>query len=244
MQLIPAIDLRHGQVVRLYQGKYDQEKQYELPPVQVAESFAEAGAQIIHLVDLDGAREGTPVHKELILGLAQKVHCKFELGGGIRNLETIQEYLEEGISRIILGTIAHSDPELVEEALAKFPKKIVIGIDAHKGKVAVSGWEQKTTIDAIDLAKKYNRWEVRAIIYTDIDRDGTLEGPAVEGTKKILEGIEVPVIASGGVANMTDLEKLKPLEKLGLEGVIVGKAIYENQIDLKKAIKSLASNTP
>jgi len=242
MLLIPAIDLRHGKVVRLYQGKFDQEKQYEMEPREVAAEFAEAGAQLIHLVDLDGAREGRPAHKQLVLSLVQQVRVKFEIGGGIRTLDTIQEYLDRGISRVILGTAAHSNPDLVEKALSKFSKKIAIGIDAAKGRVAVSGWEEKTSIDALELAKKYNRWEVRAIIYTEIERDGTLEGPSISGTKKILEAVEVPVIASGGVSSTDDLLKLKPLEKLGLEGVIVGKAIYENKLKVKDAVKILAQD--
>ena len=239
MLLIPAIDLRHGKVVRLFQGQFDQEKQYELDPLDVAAEFAEAGAQLIHLVDLDGAREGRPAHKKLVLSLAQQVRTKFEIGGGIRTLDIIQEYLDGGVSRVILGTAAHNNPDLVEKALAKFPKKIVIGIDAHKGRVAVSGWEDKTSIDALELAEKYNRWEVRAIIYTEIERDGTLQGPSISGTRQILEAVEVPVIASGGVSSADDLLKLQPLEKLGLEGVIVGKAIYENKLKVRDAIQLL-----
>lgn len=241
MLLIPAIDLRGGQVVRLFQGRYDQEKQYGLSPLDVANGFKEAGAQIIHLVDLDGAREGRPVNKDIILELARTVRIKFEVGGGIRSMETIQEYLEGGVNRVILGTAAHSDADLVESALKKFPKKIVIGIDAHKNRVAVSGWEEKTGMDAVELAKKYNRWEVRAIIYTEIERDGTLQGPAVKGTERLLQNVEVPVIASGGVSSLEDLKKLKPLKELGLEGVIVGKAIYEKHLDVGEAIKLLSS---
>lgn len=240
MLLIPAIDLRGGQIVRLYQGRFDQEKQYQLSPLEVAKSFAEAGVSIIHIVDLDGARQGTPAHKDLILELAQKVPAKLEVGGGIRSMDSIREYLDGGVSRIIFGTLVHRDQKLVEEALKNFPKKIAIGIDAHKGRVAVSGWEEKTSIDAVEMAKKYNRWEVRAIIYTEIERDGTLEGPSLSGVEEILQNVEVPVIASGGVSSMEDLKKLKPLEKEGLEGVIVGKAVYENRIDLKAAVEFLA----
>ena len=236
MLLIPSIDLRHGQVVRLFQGRYDRETQYQLSPLEVAQSFLDAGASLVHVVDLDAAREGRPVHKELIFELARSVKVKLEVGGGIRDLDTVQEYLDNGINRVILGTAAHENPELVSQALSRFPKKIVIGIDARNGKAAVSGWEKKTEVDAIELAKSYDRPEVRAIIYTEIERDGALAGPAVEGTRKMLEAVTVPVIASGGVSSMDDLEKLKPLAKLGLEGVIVGKAVYEKKINLREAI--------
>ena len=241
MLLIPAIDLRGGQVVRLYQGRFDREKQYQLSPLEVANRFKEAGAQIIHVVDLDGAREGRPVNKDIILELAQKVRIKLEVGGGIRTMETIREYLEGGVNRVILGTAAHNDAELVESALKNFPKKIVIGIDAREGRVAVSGWEEKTGIDAVELARRYNRWEVRAIIYTEIERDGTLQGPAVKGTERLLQNVQVPVIASGGVSSLEDLKKLKALKESGLEGVIVGKAIYEKQVDVREAIQLLSS---
>jgi len=156
-------------------------------------------------------------------------------------METIREYLEGGVNRVILGTAAHNDAELVESALKNFPKKIVIGIDAREGRVAVSGWEEKTGIDAVELARRYNRWEVRAIIYTEIERDGTLQGPAVKGTERLLQNVQVPVIASGGVSSLEDLKKLKALKESGLEGVIVGKAIYEKQVDVREAIKLLSS---
>jgi phosphoribosylformimino-5-aminoimidazole carboxamide ribotide isomerase len=241
MLLIPAIDLRGGQVVRLYQGRFDREKQYHLSPDEVAARFKEAGAKIIHVVDLDGAREGKPLNKDIILELARTVPIKIEVGGGIRNMETIREYLEAGVNRVILGTIAHSDQELVEQALKAFPKKIVIGIDAKAGRVAISGWEEKTGIDAAELAQRYNRWEVRAIIYTEIERDGALQGPAVAGTERLLKAVQVPVIASGGVSSLEDLKQLKPLGASGLEGVIVGKAIYEKQVDVREAIRLLES---
>jgi len=332
MLLIPAIDLRRGQVVRLFQGRYDREKNYQLSPLEVAKQFAEAGAKLIHLVDLDAARTGAPIHQDLILELASKVKAEFEVGGGIRTIETISDYLERGVSRVIMGTAAHRDPELVEDALKKFPRRIVIGIDAkqqlktdfhsdscylpamlkistelkgnpddnleellestlsesgrgledlenylreHKkelveeakrlvrarkksknklwkkkpklaeesklmeSKVAISGWEEKTEISAVELAKRYDRKEVRAIIYTEIERDGTLQGPALKPLGKILKTVKVPVIASGGVSSLEDLLLLKKYAKDGLEGVIVGKAIYEGRINLREAIESL-----
>jgi phosphoribosylformimino-5-aminoimidazole carboxamide ribotide isomerase len=241
MIIIPAIDLRREKVVRLFQGRYDIEKDYQLSPFSVAEQFEKAGAKLIHLVDLDAARTGKPIHRDLILKLAKEVKAEIEVGGGIRTIETISDYLENGVSRVILGTAAHRDPNLVEQALKKFPKRIVIGIDAKEGKVAISGWEEKTGISALELAKRYDCPEVRAIIYTEIERDGTLKGPALEPMGKILKAIKVPVIASGGVSSINDLLLLKKYEQDGLEGVIVGKAIYEKKINLKEAIQQLAN---
>ncbi len=240
MLLIPAIDLRRGQVVRLFQGRYDREKNYRLAPLEVAQKFVEAGARLIHLVDLDAARTGEPIQLELILKLAREVKTDLEVGGGIRNLETISQYLEGGISRVILGTAAHKDPELVEAALKKFPKKIVIGIDARKGQVAVQGWEEGTEVDAVELAKKYDRPEVGAIIYTEIERDGALQGPDIKSTMRLANAVSVPVIASGGISSIEDLVRLKKEAGEKIAGVIVGKAIYEGKIDLKEAFSALS----
>lgn len=226
-------------MVRLFQGRYDREKNYRLAPLEVAKQFVEAGAKLIHLVDLDAARTGEPQQRDLILKLAKEVNAEFELGGGIRTIKIIADYLENGVSRVILGTAAHRDPNLVEQALKKFPRRIVIGIDAKEGKVAISGWEEKTGTSAVELAKRYDRPEVRAIIYTEIERDGTLQGPAIKSLEEILKAVNIPVIASGGVSGIPDLTALLPYEKLGLEGVIVGKAIYEGKINLKEAIQMM-----
>ena len=169
--------------------------------------------------------------------LAQKTKAEIEVGGGIRTLETVKEYLEGGVSRVILGTVAHSQPELVDELVLLFPEKIVIGIDAFRGKVSVAGWEEETDFDFIDLARRYDRKGIRAIIYTEIERDGTLEGPNIWGIEQILKAVKVPIIASGGISSLDDVLALKKFEALGLEGVIIGKAIYEGKINLKQAIE-------
>ena len=237
MLVIPAIDLLGSEVVRLYQGRFSEEKKYHLTPEELVNEFVEAGARLIHIVDLEGARKGEPVHKDLILKLAQSSGAKLEVGGGIRNLDTVREYLEGGVERVILGTVAHSYPELVDQLISLFPQRIVIGIDAFRGKVSVAGWEEETDLDFIDLAKRYDREGIRAIIYTEIERDGTLKGPNFWGIEQILKVVNVPVIASGGISNLEDILALKRFEAQGLEGVIVGKAIYEKKINLKEAIK-------
>ena len=239
MLVIPSIDLYQGKVVRLYQGRFDREKDYHFSPEQVLREFARKGARLVHIVDLEGARKGEPVHKELIIHLAKISPSEIEVGGGIRAPETVAEYLEAGVGRVILGTVAHSQPELVEELVREYPGRIVIGIDAFRGRVSVAGWEEETGWDFITLAKRYDREGIRAIIYTEIERDGTLKGPNISGVEELLKAVKVPVIASGGISSLNDLLLLKPYQKWGLEGVIVGKAIYEGKIDLKEAIKFL-----
>jgi phosphoribosylformimino-5-aminoimidazole carboxamide ribotide isomerase len=237
MIVIPAIDLRRNQVVRLFQGKYDQEKEYGLDPCKVAEGFLQSGAKLIHLVDLDAARTGEPCQKELVLDLVKKVKIDFELGGGIRTIETIRNYLEGGVRRVIIGTAAHREPKLVEQAIKEYPGRIVIGIDARRGKVAVQGWEEGTGVDALELAKRYDRPEIAAIIYTEIEKDGTLKGPDIAGTLKLARSVKVPVVASGGVSCLDDLLKLKKEAGGDISGVIVGKAIYEGKLELAEAVK-------
>jgi len=240
MIVIPAIDLIAGKVVRLYQGRFEQEKRYSVSAEQVARDFYEQGAKLIHLVDLEGARSGRPREKELILNLVKEVAVDFEIGGGIRDMDTIREYLEGGIKRVILGTVAYHNQGLVENAVKEFPGRIVIGIDARRGKVSVSGWEKETELDAVALAKRFDWKDLGGIIYTEIERDGTLSGPELKGLRRILEAVQVPVIASGGISSLDELLALKAYEGLGLEGAIVGKAIYEGRIKLSEAIKVLS----
>jgi len=240
MIVIPAIDLIEGKVVRLYQGRFEQKKGYSVSAEEVAGDFYEQGANLIHLVDLEGARAGKPTQKELVLRLAKKVPVDFELGGGIREMDTVREYLEGGIKRVILGTVAEKNQGLVEEAVKEFPGRIMIGIDARKGMVAVSGWEQETGIDAVALAKRFDWKDLGGIIYTEIERDGTLQGPELKGLRRILDAVQAPVIASGGISSLEDLLALKAYEELGLEGVIVGKALYEGRINLLEVIKAVS----
>jgi len=234
--IIPAIDLKSGQVVRLEQGRLDRDKVYSSDPAQVAKTFAEAGAELIHVVDLDGAFQKMPVNRKGIQAILKASEVPIEVGGGIRDLETVAFYLKQGVERVILGTAAHQNPALLKEACAKFPGRIVIGIDARDGRVAIEGWAETTSISAEELARRYEGMSVRAIIFTDIARDGMLTGPATESTRRLCLAVSIPVIASGGVKSIAHIRELLPLAKEGLEGVITGRAVYEGTLDLAQAI--------
>ncbi|OGP56928.1 MAG: 1-(5-phosphoribosyl)-5-[(5-phosphoribosylamino)methylideneamino]imidazole-4-carboxamide isomerase [Deltaproteobacteria bacterium RBG_13_61_14] len=236
MIVIPAIDLKSGQVVRLEQGRLDRDKVYSSDPAATAKKFAEAGAELIHVVDLDGAFQKKPVNSAAVDAILKATAVPIEVGGGIRDLETISFYLERGVSRVILGTAAHRHPELVRQACGKFPGRVVVGIDAREGKAAVEGWAETTAVPAEELARRYQGLGVRAIIFTDIARDGMLTGPAVESTRRLMRAVKIPVIASGGVKDIADIRELLPLARKGLEGVITGRAVYEGTLDLAEAI--------
>ena len=239
MLVIPAIDLKEGRCVRLLQGKFDQETVYGDDPAAMARRWADQGAELIHLVDLDGSVGQKPVNRDAILAIRDAVKVKLELGGGIRDMGTISFYLEHGIDRIILGTVAHREPELVRQAAGRFPGGIVVGIDARGSKVVVEGWTEDTGRDYIDLARFFQGMGVAAIIYTDVDRDGMRTGPNLERTGTLAKSIDIPVIASGGVKDIDDIKALLPLEADGVVGVISGKALYEGNLDFKQA-KELA----
>jgi phosphoribosylformimino-5-aminoimidazole carboxamide ribotide isomerase len=234
MQIIPAIDLKGGKVVRLEQGRMDRDKTYSDDPGAVARGFAAAGAELIHVVDLDGAVLGRPANRAVIHDLARAAGAPIELGGGIRDLDTIADYLEHGIRRVILGTAAHRDPALVEQACARFPGRIVIGIDAREGKVAIRGWNEDTAMTAVELARRYQGLAVAAIVYTDIARDGMRTGPNVEATVAIARAVKLPVIASGGIKTIEHLRALLPFPEI--VGVITGRALYEGDLNLAEAI--------
>lgn len=236
MIVIPAIDLKAGQVVRLEQGRLDRDKVYSSDPAATAQRLAAAGAELIHVVDLDGAFQQQPVNVAAIEAILKASPVPIEVGGGIRDLETIAFYLQRGVARVILGTAAHRRPELVQEACEQFPGRIVVGIDARDGKVAVEGWAETTSVSAEELARHYEGLAVRAIIFTDIARDGMLTGPAVESTRRLLQAVHLPVIASGGVKHLDHIRQLLALAPEGLEGVITGRAIYEGTLDLAAAI--------
>lgn len=239
MTIIPAIDLRQGRCVRLEQGDYNRETVYDSDPQAVARSFAAAGAKRLHLVDLDGAKAGAPVQKELIVKVAQSIPVPVETGGGIRDEETIRYYLENGVRWVILGSAAVNKPELLIWACRSYPGRIILGLDARNGLVAVEGWLKTTGIDAVELAQKMACYGVDEVIYTDISRDGTLKGPNITALKNMVEKSGLSVIASGGIASLSDLYELKKLEPLGLSGAIVGKALYNGNIDLAEAVHSL-----
>lgn len=236
MIVIPAIDLKEGNCVRLEQGEMNRDTIFSDNPAEQALKWQNAGAELLHLVDLDGAFAGIPKNKAAIESIIKAINIPAQLGGGIRDIATIEAYLSLGLSRVIIGTAAQRNPELVVEACKKFPGQIVVGIDAKNGMVAVQGWAELTDISAADLARKFENCGVAAIIYTDISRDGMMGGPNLEATKALAEAISIPVIASGGVSSLKDIENLMAIESSGVTGAITGKAIYTGAIDLRKAI--------
>ena len=236
MIVIPAIDLKEGCCVRLEQGEMHRDTVFSDNPAEQALKWQQAGAELLHLVDLDGAFAGEPRNKGAIEAILKALSIPAQLGGGIRDIATIEAYLSLGLSRVIIGTAAQRNPELVLEACRKFPGRIVVGIDAKSGMVAVQGWAEVTGITAVELAKKFEDCGVAAIIYTDISRDGMMAGPNIDATKTLAEAISIPVIASGGVSSLKDIENLMAIEQSGVTGAITGKAIYTGAINLAEAI--------
>lgn len=239
MILYPAIDLKDGACVRLVRGEMNAATVFNTDPGAQAKSFAEAGCDWIHVVDLNGAFAGKPVNGEAVASIIRSVNVPVQLGGGIRDLGTIEMWLTKGLSRVILGTVALRDPAFVREACKAFPGKVAVGIDARDGFVAVEGWAETSNITALDLALKFEDAGVAAIIYTDIDRDGALGGPNVDATAALAERLTTPVIASGGVSSLDDLKALKARAASGISGVISGRALYDGRIDLKAALAVL-----
>jgi len=236
MIVIPAIDLKEGKCVRLEQGLMEKDTIFSDNPGAQARDWQNQGAELLHIVDLDGAFAGQPKNRGAIEAILKAITIPAQLGGGIRDLATIEAYLSLGLSRVIIGTAAQRNPELVREACARFPGRVVVGIDAKNGMVAVQGWAELTDVTAVDLAKKFEGFGVSAIIYTDIARDGMLQGPNLEATKGLAESISIPVIASGGVSTLRDIENLMAIESAGVSGVITGKAVYTGAIRLSEAI--------
>ncbi len=235
MIFFPAIDLKDGKCVRLFKGDMDQATVFGEDPAAQAKIFEDAGCAWIHVVDLNGAFEGQPVNGEAVESILNAISIPIELGGGIRDMATVDFWLERGVRRVILGTAALKDPSLVKKACKKHPGRIVVGVDARDGKVAVEGWAEVSELAAIDLAKQFEDAGVAAVIYTDIDRDGAMTGPNVEATLKLACAVAIPVIASGGVSSLDDLEKLKLSGDGLLEGAISGRAIYDGKIDPTEA---------
>ena len=236
MLVVPAIDLKDGRCVRLYQGDYSKETVYSEDPLSLVQAFVEAGAELIHVIDLSGAKEGRAVHRDLIIEIARNSPVPIEVGGGIRDLATIEDYLSAGVDRIILGTIACRKPELVKEAARLFPGHIVVSIDVRGDYVAVEGWTEESSIHYLELAKLLEDAGLRALIFTDITRDGTEEGVNLKRVLPLLEAVSLPIYLAGGVSSLEDIRKLLPLEEKGLEGVITGRAIYTGALDLREAI--------
>ncbi len=240
MLIIPAIDLRGGKVVRLFQGKFDQEKVYSLDPVKVAKHWAKQGAKFFHIVDLDGASSGTPKNLEALKKIIDQVKVGVEFGGGVRSIDTISKLLSLGVSRVILGTRAAADGAFLKQARKRFQDKIIVSIDAKDGKVLTRGWNSGVAKTALALAKELKAIGFKQLIYTDISKDGTLAGPNIAGIKEMLKATQVKIIASGGVSGLKDLAKLDKLQKAGLSAIIIGKALYEGRFTLAEAQKAVS----
>lgn len=241
MILYPAIDLKDGACVRLIRGDMNQATVFNTDPAEQASAFEAQGFQWLHLVDLNGAFEGRPVNASAVERVLASVKMPVQLGGGIRDLKTIEDWLGRGIRRVILGTVALRRPELVKEACRLFPGRVAVGIDAREGFVAVEGWAETSTVRALDLALRFEDSGVAAIVYTDINRDGAMAGVNVEATSDLAFALTTPVIASGGVSSMRDLMALKAEEDAGIEGVICGRALYDGRIDPAAALALLAA---
>ena len=239
MLLIPAIDLKDGRCVRLKQGDMNESTVFSEDPAAMARRWVEAGARRLHLVDLNGAFAGKPINEAAIKSILAEVGDKIavQLGGGIRDLDTIERYLDDGLSYIIIGTAAVKNPGFLHDACSAFGGHIIVGLDAKDGKVATDGWSKLTGHEVIDLARKFQDYGVEGVIYTDIGRDGMLTGINIDATVKLAQALSIPVIASGGLAGLADIEKLCAIESEGVEGVICGRAIYNGALDFAKAQK-------
>ena len=249
MDVIPAIDLLEGRCVRLYQGDYAQSQVFDENPVAVARQWADQGATWLHLVDLDGAKAGHPVNQAAIEAIVRAVDVPVQVGGGLRDRQAVADLLALGVRRVILGTIAVEQPELVRSLCQAFPGQIVIGIDARNGKVATRGWLETSDVEAVTLAQQMAEMGAAAIIYTDIHRDGTMQGPNREALRELAEAVAnplpgkraIPVIASGGISSITDLLNLLALEPIGVTGAIVGRALYTGDVLLKEANRAVGN---
>ena len=237
MRIIPAIDLKDGKCVRLYKGEEGTETVFSEHPGEIARRWEGCGAEWIHVVDLDGAFTGEPGNTQVIEDITAKVSCPVQVGGGIRNIDTVRKYFGMGVKRVILGTAAFSDDRFLRQACGEFPGGIAVGIDTKKGKIAVRGWKEVIGADTDEVLRKLKLAGVSVILNTNIDRDGTMEGIDIDAAREFIESSPLPVIASGGIATTEDLDKLKPLEQIGLYGAILGKSIYTGSIDLRDAIK-------
>ena len=241
MILYPAIDLKDGAAVRLVRGEMDSATVFNTDPAAQAAAFVEAGCAWLHLVDLNGAFAGTPVNGDAVRAILAATDVPAQLGGGIRDMHTIETWLDHGLARVILGTVAVENPALVREAARAFPGQVAVGIDARDGRVATRGWAEETDMDATDLARSFEDAGVAAIIYTDIDRDGAMGGPNIEATAALARAVSIPVIASGGVSSLADLVALRDCGA-GLDGAISGRALYDGRIDLAEAIRALVAS--
>lgn len=236
MEVIPAIDIIDGRCVRLAQGRFDQKMVFADDPVQVAMEWEQKGAKRLHVVDLDGARTGYPQNLKVLQGIVEAVRIPVQMGGGIRTRETARRVLRTGVQRVVIGTSAALDTSLAEAIFGELGERAVLGVDSLNGYVAVRGWQARTEERATDFARRMSALGVRRVVFTDVSRDGMLSGVNVWAIERMLKAVDVPVIASGGVGNIEDIKRLRPLEGRGLEGVILGKALYTGAVSLSEAI--------
>ena len=237
MIVIPAIDIKSSRCVRLKQGKMSKETVYSDVHEEMAVRWFERGAERLHLVDLDGAIQGEPINRQVIRNIVKAVPIPVQLGGGIRNMKIIEDYLDLGIYQIILGTVAYKNPEFVTLACKKFPGKIILAIDAKKDHVSVEGWTEETDMSPIEMAVRYEREGISTIIYTDIHRDGMSTGPNVKATKNLAQAVDIPIIASGGISDIEDVARILAISEYGVIGMITGRALYRGTLDLTEAIR-------
>lgn len=237
MIIIPAVDIKNGKCVRLLQGRMEDATHYSDSPADMAKQWADQGAALIHIVDLDGAFAKKVKNLTPIQAILSQIDVPIQVGGGIRDLKTIEMYLEAGVTKVIIGSEALYNPQLVKDACRLFEGRIVVGIDAKNGMVAVEGWSKTSTTRAVDLAKKFETCGVAAINFTDIHRDGMQTGPNIEETASLAEAVSIPIVASGGVSTIEDIKNLLKIEEKGVTGVITGRALYEGTLDLKEAIE-------
>lgn len=236
MIIYPAIDMKDGKCVRLLRGDFSKATVFNNSPAEQAKAFADAGFKWLHLVDLDGAVEGRPINEAAVKQVLSTVNIPVQLGGGIRSIEQVEAWLEAGITRVILGTVAVKNPQLVYDAAKRYPGKVAVGIDAKQGMVAVEGWLEKSSVSAMELAQRFEDAGVAAIIYTDIARDGALLGPNIEETALLAATLSIPVILSGGVSSEADLKAIAEYSTRNIEGVIIGRALYESTITAEEAL--------
>ncbi len=234
MKIFPAIDIKEKKCVRLIKGDFDRKTEYNISPVEQAKKFKDSGFKNLHIVDLDGALTGETVNLDIIQEIVTKFDLKIEIGGGVRSFESIQKYLDTGVEKVILGSAAIKDKNFLKDSCEKFPNKIALGLDAKDGYLSVSGWKENSNQLTLDYLKKVNDYGVSRLIYTDINRDGMKQGPNFEETAKIADNSSCPVIISGGVSSIDDIKKAKELNNKNIEGIIVGKAIYDGDIKLEE----------
>lgn len=237
MLVIPAVDIKDGRCVRLYRGEMDKETVYFQKPVEAARHWENEGATLLHVVDLDGAVMGRPVHRDEVAAICAVPGLKVEMGGGLRSLEAIEQAISWGVERVVIGTAAHTDLEFLRSVCRKYPGRVVVGIDARGSRVAIKGWKEMTSVEAVRLAADSEAAGAARIIYTDISRDGTGLGLNIDGTLSIARAVKIPVIASGGVTSLDDIRRLREVEKEGVEGVVIGRALYSGAFTLREAIE-------